>query len=82
MAFKTYSPWYAVERPFQTQFSISADKIYEWNIDGLSEQEIINKIGHMSMVGIAYVNNHNLDHPEIVDLLATGFVRYGVCKID
>ena len=36
----------------------------------------------MSMVGIAYVNNHNLDHPEIVDLLATGFVRYGVCKID
>ena len=27
----------------------------------------------MSMVGIAYVNNHNLDHPEIVDLLATGF---------
>ena len=27
----------------------------------------------MSMVGIAYINNHNLDHPEIVDLLATGF---------
>ena len=27
----------------------------------------------MSMVGIAYVNNHNLDHPEIVDLLITGF---------
>ena len=25
------------ERSFQTQFSISADKIYEWNIDGLSE---------------------------------------------
>ena len=25
------------------------------------------------MVGIAYVNNHNLDHPEIVDLLVTGF---------
>ena len=27
----------------------------------------------MSMVGIAYMNNHNLDHPEIVDLLVTGF---------
>ena len=25
------------ERSFQTQFSISVDKIYEWNIDGLSE---------------------------------------------
>ena len=61
------------ERSFQTQFSISDDKIYEWNIDGLYEQEIINKMGHMSMVGIAYMNNHNLDHPEIVDLLVTGF---------
>ena len=61
------------ERSFQTQFSISADKIYEWNIDGLSEQEIINKMGHMSMVGIAYMNNHNLDHHEIIDLLVTGF---------
>ena len=26
------------ERVFQIQFSISADKLYEWNIDGLSEQ--------------------------------------------
>ena len=39
----------------------------------MSEQEIINKMGHMSMVGIAYINNHDLDHPEIVDLPATGF---------
>ena len=30
-------------------------------------------MGHMSMVGIAYMNNHNLDHPEIIDLLVTGF---------
>ena len=30
-------------------------------------------MGHLSMVGIAYMNNHNLDHPEIVDLLVTGF---------
>ena len=51
------------ERYFQIQFFVSADKIYEWNIDGFSEQEIINKMAHMSMVGIAYLNNHNLDHP-------------------
>jgi len=25
------------ERVFQNQFSVSADKLYEWNIDGLSE---------------------------------------------
>ena len=61
------------ERSFQTQFSIFANKIYEWNIDGLSKQEIINKMGHVSMVGIAYMNNHNLDHHKIVDLLVTGF---------
>ena len=39
----------------------------------MSEQEIINKMGHMFVVGIAYMNNHNLDHPEITDLLVTGF---------
>ena len=61
------------ERSLQTQFFVSADKLYEWNIDGLSEQEIINKMGHMSMVGIAYQNNHNLDQHEIVNLLITGF---------
>ena len=61
------------ERSFQTQFFVFADRIYEWNIDGFSKQEIINKMAHMSMVIIAYVNNHNLDHPEIVDLLITGF---------
>ena len=61
------------ERVFQTQFFVSVDKLYEWNIDGLSEQEIINKMSHMSMVGIAYQNNHDLDQPDIVNLLVTGF---------
>ena len=60
------------ERSFQTQFSFSVDKLYEWNIDGLFEQEIINKMSHMSMV-IAYQNNHDLDLPEIVNLLVIGF---------
>ena len=35
------------------------------------EQEIINKMSHMSM--IAYQNNHDLDQPEIVNLLVIGF---------
>ena len=63
MVFKTY---------------VSVDKLYEWNIDGLSEQEIINKMSHMSMVANAYLSNHNLDHAEIVDLLTTGF--YGTLR--
>ena len=61
------------ERSFQTQFSVSVNKLYEWNIDGLSKQEIINKMGHISMVGIAYQNNHDLDQPGIVGLLVIGF---------
>jgi hypothetical protein len=32
------------ERFLQTQFSVSSDNIYEWNIDGLSEQELLNEI--------------------------------------
>jgi hypothetical protein len=61
------------ERILQTQFSVSSDKIYEWNIDGLSEQELLNKMNHMSMVANAYDTNQNLSQAEIVDLLATGF---------
>ena len=61
------------ERFFQIQIFVSADKLYEWNIDGLPEQEIINKIGHMSMVANAYITNHNLDYAKIVDLLTTVF---------
>ena len=30
-------------------------------------------MGHMSMVATTYMNNHDLDHAEIVDLLTTGF---------
>jgi hypothetical protein len=47
--------------------------LYEWNIDGLSEQELMNKMNHMSMVVTAYDTNHKLSQSEIVDLLATGF---------
>jgi hypothetical protein len=61
------------ERFLQSQFSISFDKIYEWNIDSLSEQELLNKMNHMSMVANAYDDNQNLSQSEIVDLLATGF---------
>ena len=58
------------ERVFQTPFSISADELYKWNIDGLFEQKIMS---HMSDDGIAYQNNHDIDQSDIVNLLVTGF---------
>ena len=47
---------------------ISTDN--KWNIAGLSEQKIMS---HMSEVGIAYQNNHDIDQPDIVNLLVNGF---------
>ncbi|CAL9004328.1 unnamed protein product, partial [Prunus brigantina] len=61
------------ERHFQTQFSVSSDKLYEWNINGLSEQEIFNKLQHMSMVANSYITNHSFRQSDIVPLLVTGF---------
>jgi hypothetical protein len=61
------------ERSFQSQFVVSADKLYEWNIDGLAEQQILDKLAHMTMVSSSYVMNHNLSQPEVVDLLVAGF---------
>jgi hypothetical protein len=52
---------------------VSVDKLYEWNIDGLSEQEVLNKLSHLSMVANSYMTNHQLTHVEIIDLLVTGF---------
>ena len=40
-----------------TQFTVSSGKLYEWNIDGLSEQEILNKIQHITMVANNYLND-------------------------
>ncbi|KAG2663269.1 hypothetical protein I3760_16G019700 [Carya illinoinensis] len=39
-----------------------------WNIDGFSEQEILNTLNRMSMVAVAYYNN-KLSQTEIVDIL-------------
>jgi hypothetical protein len=61
------------ERSFQSQFAVSANKLYEWNIDGLAEQQILDKLTHMTMVSSSYVMNHNLSQPEVVDLLVVGF---------
>ena len=61
------------ERRFQHQFSVSVDKLYEWNIDELSEQKVLNKLSHLTMVANSYMTNNQLTHDEIIDLLVTGF---------
>ncbi|KAM2636698.1 hypothetical protein EV1_021297 [Malus domestica] len=61
------------ERNFQSQFTVSSDKLYEWNIDGLSEQELLNKLQHISMVANSYITNHDLTQTQIVDILVSGF---------
>ena len=58
------------ERVFQPQFSVSIDKLYKWNNAGLFEQKIMS---HMSEVGIAHQNNHDIDQPDIVNLLVNDF---------
>ncbi|KAG2711388.1 hypothetical protein I3760_04G073800, partial [Carya illinoinensis] len=55
---------------FQSQSSYSADKTYEWNIDGMSEQEILNTMSKMSLVANAYINN-NIREPDIVHFIGT-----------
>ena len=61
------------ERVFQPQISVSINKLYKWNIDGLFEQKIMR---HMSDVGIAYQNNHDLDQSDIINLLVIGTPRW------
>ena len=74
--------WYSKPTPpalqfegrfLQSQFSVSYNKLYEWKIDGLSKQELINKMNHMPMIANAYDTNLSLSHSKIVDLLTTGF---------
>ena len=54
------------------QFSITSGKLYEWNIDGLAEQEILNKIHHMTMVANNYLNEGR-SHTEVIELMSLGF---------
>ena len=63
------------ERNLNNQFSVSSNQIYEWNIDGLSEHELLIKLNHMSMVANSYLATYdNLSQPEIVGMLTGGFI--------
>ena len=55
------------------QFSVTSSKLYEWNIDGLAKQEILNKIHHMTMVANNYLNEGR-SHIEVIELMSLGFI--------
>ena len=48
------------------------DLIYEWNIDRMSEYEIINLLHEMTLLTNVYKNHGKLDH-QIAHLIVTGF---------
>ena len=72
--------WYPRPTPPDLQFeernsnqtSVSSGKLYEWNIDGLTEQEILNKIQYMTMVTNNYLNEGH-SHIEVIELMSLGF---------
>ena len=63
--------WYPKPTPPDIQFeerhtfvnsSYSPDLIYEWNIDGMSEYEIINLLHEMTLLTNVYKNHGKQDH--------------------
>ena len=60
------------ERHTFVNSSYSPDLIYEWNIDGMSEYEIINLLDEMTLLTSAYKNHGKLDH-QIAHLIVIGF---------
>ncbi|KAL0001509.1 hypothetical protein SO802_015290 [Lithocarpus litseifolius] len=60
------------ERNVSSQFSVSSSKLYEWNIDGLSEKGILNKIQHITMVANNYLDE-GYPHTKVIELIALGF---------
>ena len=60
------------ERHTFTNSSYSPDLIYEWNIDGMSEYEIINLLHEMTLLTNVYKNHGKQDH-QIAHLIVIGF---------
>src|SRR6516165_9129139 len=60
------------ERPKFTSGMYSDDSIYEWNIDGKSEYEIMNLLQEIGMAATAFKAHKATDH-EAAKLVVSGF---------
>ena len=50
------------EKELTVRNSYNAESLYEWNIDGMSQYEILNKLHEMLMVSNIYKNNNKTNH--------------------
>ena len=53
--------------------SFSANNIYEWNIDGQTEYNILNTLQHMTMAATAYHTTLDCSEVTITNILVAGF---------
>ena len=55
------------------QNSYSANAVYEWNIDGVSDYNILKILQQMAMVANIYKAKQNIFDQQIAEILITGF---------
>jgi hypothetical protein len=60
------------ERELRIRAAYTADALYEWNIDDLSEYKILNVLYEMMMIANVYKNTKRSDH-QLVNSLITDF---------
>ncbi|QHN86322.1 uncharacterized protein DS421_16g545170 [Arachis hypogaea] len=53
--------------------SFNANNVYEWNIDGKTEYNIMCMLQHMTMVGISYQAAHETSEEAIANIIVSGF---------
>ena len=61
------------ERNQYTQASYTNGTIYEWNIDGMAEYNILTKLQEMTMVSTAYKLNNRLPDHAVAQTIVAGF---------
>ena len=61
------------ERNQYTQASYTSDTIYEWNIDGMTEYNILTKFQEMTMISTTYKLNNRLSNHAIAQTIVVGF---------
>ena len=61
------------ERNQYTQASYTSGAIYEWNIDGMIEYNILTKLQEMTMVSTTYKLNNRLSYHAVTQAIVVGF---------
>nr|KYP40959.1 polyprotein [Cajanus cajan] len=65
----------AIEDKDLNNSSFNANNVYEWNIDGKSEYNIMHMLQHMTMVCTAYQTAHESSEEAIANIIVSGFTR-------